>query len=114
MDYTTCYCRSRQCITFGKIGLLSQLKIHDWQHGHPRYRCQVCGEIVSASTGTAYAGIRTDLEVYRRGVKALAEGLRIRATGRLLEADQDRVNHWLPILGRHSQEAMSYFSTFAP
>lgn len=83
--------------------------MHDWQHGHPRYRCQRCGEIVSATTGTAYAGIRTDLEVYRRGVKALAEGVSIRATGRLVEADKDTVNHWLPILGRHSQDVMNYF-----
>jgi IS1 family transposase len=109
MDYTTCYCRSRQCMTFGKIGSLSQLKMHDWQHGHPGYRCQRCGEIVSATTGTAYAGIRTDLEVYRRGVKALAEGVSIRATGRLVEADKDTVNHGLPILGRHSQAVMNYF-----
>ena len=109
MDYTTCYCRSRQCTTFGKTGSQSQLKTHDWQHGHPRFRCQICGEIVSASIGTAYAGIRTELEVYRRGVKALAEGLSIRATGRLIEADKDTVNHWLPILGRHSQAVMNYF-----
>jgi transposase-like protein len=83
---------------YGKTGS-SQLKLHDWQHGHPRFRCQACGEIISASTGTAYAGIRTDLEIYRRGVKALAEGVSIRATGRLVEVDKDTVNHWLPILG---------------
>jgi transposase-like protein len=42
------------------------------------------------------------LETYRRGAKALAEGVSIRATGRLVEVDKDTVNHWLPILGRHS------------
>ncbi|MEW6404539.1 MAG: hypothetical protein AB1649_22305 [Chloroflexota bacterium] len=94
---------------YGKTGSSAQLKLHDWQHGGPRFRCQACGEIVSASTGTAYAGIRTDLEIYWRGAKALAEGVSIRATGRLVEVDKDTVNHWLPILGRHSQELMNYF-----
>ena len=63
MDYTTCYCRSRRCSMFGRIGSSAQLKLHDWQRGGPRFRCQVCGEIVSASTGTAYAGIRSATKI---------------------------------------------------
>jgi hypothetical protein len=63
----------------------------------------------SASNGTAYAGVRTDLEIYRRGTKALAEGLSIRATSRLIEVDKDTVNQWLPTLGLHSQGVMNYF-----
>jgi IS1 family transposase len=94
---------------FGKTGSSAQLKLHDWQHGQPRFRCQICGSIISASSGTAYAGIRTDLEIYRRGVKTLAEGLSIRATSRLIEVDKDTVNHWLPTLGNHSQGVMNYF-----
>src|SRR4030095_7637950 len=43
------------------------------------------------------------------GAVALAEGLSIRATGRLLDVDKDTVNHWLPVLGRHSQSVMNYF-----
>jgi IS1 family transposase len=33
----------------------------------------------------------------------------IRATGRLLSVDKDTVNHWLPVLGQHSQNIMHYF-----
>jgi IS1 family transposase/transposase-like protein len=109
MDDTTCYCRSNWCWLYGKSGTSAQLKLQDWQYGHPRFRGQVCGEVISASTGTADAGIRTDLDIYRRGAKTLAEGLSIRATSRLVEADQDTVNHWLPILGGHSQAVMNYF-----
>lgn len=47
--------------------------------------------------------------MYRRGAKALAEGVSIRATGRLVEADKDTVNHWLPTLGHHCQRVMNYF-----
>src|ERR687892_764697 len=74
-----------------------------------RFRCARCDGIVSATTGTAYAGIRTESTTYLRGAVALAEGLSIRATGRLLDVDKDTVNHWLPVLGRHSQSVMNYF-----
>jgi transposase-like protein len=42
----------------------------------------------------------------------LAEGMSIRATGRLLSVDKDTVNHWLPVLGVHCQHVMQYFSGF--
>ena len=70
---------------------------------------RVCPGLVSARTGMAYAGIRTDATTYLRGAMALAEGMSIRATGRLLSVDKDTVNHWLPVLGRHCQHVMQYF-----
>lgn len=109
MHYATCYCRNPRCPLFGEKAPTARLKWHDWQRQAPRFRCQACGEVVSASTGTAYAGIRTEATTYLRGATALAEGLSIRATGRLLGVDKDTVNHWLPILGRHCQRVMNYF-----
>lgn len=109
MDHTTCYCRNWRCKLFGRIASAARLKLHDWHGVGPRFRCEACQGILSASTGTAYAGIRTDLSTYRRGVKALAEGLSIRATGRLIEVDKDTVQRWLPSLGRHCQGVMNYF-----
>ncbi len=109
MDYTTCCCLNRRCSLYGQTGPKAQLKAYDWQRAGPRFQCGACQTVISASTGTAYAGIRTDWEIYRRGVKALAEGLSIRATGRLIEVDKDTVMHWLPLLGRHGQGVMSYF-----
>jgi len=109
MEYTTCYCRNPHCRLFGKTSPRAQLKPYDWQRAGPRFQCKMCGEVVSASTGTAYAGVRTNLDLYRRGAKALAEGVSIRATGRLVEVDKDTVNHWLPNLGRHCQRLMNYF-----
>jgi IS1 family transposase len=43
------------------------------------------------------------------GAKLLAEGLAIRATGRILEVDKDTVGQWGPHLGRHSWRVMAYF-----
>ena len=45
----------------------------------------------------------------RRGARTLAEGVSIRATGRLVEVDKDTVLHWLPILGQHCRGVMNYF-----
>ena len=109
MEYTTCYCRSPQCPMYGQVAPRAHVKRHDWQRQGPRFRCAKCGGIVSATTGTAYVGIRTDLTAYLRGATALAEGLSIRATGRLLDVDKDTANHWLPVLGQHCQGVMNYF-----
>ena len=59
------------------------------------------------ANGYGYAGVRTELTTDLRGATALAEGLSIRATGRLLGVDKDTVNHWLSGLGRHGQRVMN-------
>jgi IS1 family transposase len=83
--------------------------MHDWQRQGPRFHCESCGVVVSATTGTAYGGIRTDLHTYLSGATALAEGLSMRATGRLVRVEKDTVNHWLPVLGQHCQDVMNDF-----
>jgi len=109
MENPTCLCRNPRCPLYGCRAPLRRLKFCDWHFGAVRFQCQVCPQRVSARTGTAYAGVRTDLSTYLRGATALAEGLRLRATGRLLEVDKDTVNQWLPRLGRHGQGVMNYF-----
>ena len=109
MDYTTCYCRSSKCPLYGQVAPSARLQIHDWPRQGPRFRCERCGGGVSATTGTAYVGIRTDLNTYLSGATALAEGLSMRATGRLVRVDQETVDHWLPVLGQPCQGVMPYF-----
>ena len=109
MECTTCYCRSPKCPMYGHVVPRAQVQRHDWQRQGSRFCCARCGSIVSATTGTASAGRRTDLTTSLRGATALAEGLSIRATGRLLRVDKDTANHWLPVLGQHCQSVMHYF-----
>ena len=109
MDCTTCYCRMPQCPLFGQVAPRAQCTWHDWHRQAPRWRCRACRGLVSARTGTAYAGMRTESTTYLRGAVALAEGMSSRATGRLLDVDKDTVNHWLPVLGQHSQGIMHSF-----
>ena len=109
MDCTTCYCVNVRCKRYGLRGERARLKFHDWHANAPRFRCLACQTLVSARVGTAYAGIRTDEITYQHGVKSLAEGLAIRATGRLLTLDKDTIGHWLPRLSAHCNGLMTYF-----
>jgi hypothetical protein len=87
----------------------ARLKFRGWHRNAARFRYPVCTVLVSACTGTAYEGIRTDATTYVLGATTLAKGLSIRATGRLLDVDRDTVDHWLPVLGAHGQNVMRYF-----
>ena len=109
MDDWSCYCRNPKCVLYGQMAPHAWLKYRGWHRNAARFQCQACGALVSARTGSAYAGLRTEAITYLRGATALAEGLRIRATGRLVDVDKDTVTHWLPVLGQHCQNVMNYF-----
>ncbi len=109
MQTDTCYCRKLDCKFYGKVGSESRLVFYDWHDRAPRFRCTSCDHLVGARAGTAYAGIRTDARIYQDGATHLAEGSSIRATGRLLTLDKDTVCHWVPRLGEHCNQVMSYF-----
>lgn len=109
MKTDTCYCRNLLCRYYGKVGMSSCLVFHDWHDGVARFRCISCGNLVGARLGTAYAGIRSNEHIYQSGARHLAEGVSIRATGRLLNVDKDTVCHWLPRLGHHCNHVMSFF-----
>ena len=109
MDLSTCYCRHRSCQRYGQSGKGARLESAGWHEGARRLKCLECGHRFSSRAGTAYAGIRTPEEVYRQGLRHLAEGISIRTTARLLECDKDTVCHWLPRVGRHCQRVLDYF-----
>ena len=104
MDCTTCYCRMPRCPLFGQVAPRAQFTWHDWHRQAPRWRCRGCRALVSARTGTAYAGIRTEGTTYLRGAVVLAEGLSIRATGRLLDVNKDTVHPLAASLGAAQSE----------
>jgi len=74
MDNTTCYCRNPQCLLYGRMAPDAQLKFRGWHRHAARFRCQVCPALVSARTGTAYAGIRTDAITYMASAYTHSKG----------------------------------------
>ena len=101
MNVATCHCCNTSCARCGKMGSAAALQPHGSDRGEMRFRCAACRRRVSTRTGTAYAGIRTDLAQYALGAKLLAEGLGVRATARILEVNKDTVHQWLRSLGPH-------------
>jgi transposase-like protein len=108
MECTPCSCPSSQWPLYGQSAPRAQVKRHDGQRPGPRFRCERCAGLGSATTGTAEAGIRTARPTYLRGATALAAGLSRRAPGRLLGVDKDPTTHWLPVLGQPCHGVMNY------
>jgi len=105
MDLVTCHCRNTRCAQCGKMGNASALQPHGSDRGEVRLRCTACGDVVSARTGTAYAGIRTDLAQYALGAKLLAEGLGVRAGIRRGSAPHDRCGPALLLAAASAERA---------
>src|SRR6266498_680803 len=108
MDVRTCHCRNRHCRYYGKTGQASRLRPYGSDRGEARFRCTMCGALIEARAGTAYADIRTSLPTYGLGAKLLAEGLSIRATARVLGIDKDTVCSWVCQLGAHCAAVAAY------
>ena len=87
----------------------SRLRRHGSDGGEPRFQCAECGTVIEARAGTAYVGIRTDLQAYELGAKLMAEGMSMRATARILEVDKDSVCRWVVQLGGHCANVMAYY-----
>jgi transposase-like protein len=55
----------------------------------PQYGCKICGHYFSIRTGTAFFGLYMDEAIITPAMKALAEGMSIRATSRIFDVDKD-------------------------
>ena len=108
MDERTLHCRNGRCECCGKMGDESSMRRYGSDDGEPRFRCGNCGKVVDVREGTAYAGIRTGLQTYELGAKLMAEGMSLRATGRILEIDKDTADQWVVRLGEHCADVMAY------
>jgi len=58
------FCRNRRCKYCGMIKQEGKLRPYGSRRGEERFVCGDCGRVVEAREGTAYAGIRTNLEKY--------------------------------------------------
>jgi IS1 family transposase/transposase-like protein len=114
MDLVTCHGRNTRCAQCGKRGHASAWQPHGSDRSAVRWRCTACGDVVAARTGTADAGIRTDVTQYALGAQLRAAGLGVRATARILEVDKDTVHQGLRRLGMPSAASMAYHLRHRP
>jgi IS1 family transposase/transposase-like protein len=109
VDTSSHYCPNQACQYYGWLGL-GNIRAN----GHPngsRWRqleCRVCGRTFLETINTIFYGKQVAAETIWQVLKALAEGLDIRATGRVFELDPNTVQSWLAQAGCHL-EAVSHY-----
>jgi IS1 family transposase/transposase-like protein len=107
VDTSNHYCPNKDCRYFGWVN-----RGNIRSNGHPnsgRWRqleCVVCQCYFMETTGTIFFGKQTPPEIIWRALKALAEGLGIRATARVFDVDPNTVEAWLREAAKH-MEAVS-------
>ena len=77
-------------------------------HGAKQGLCRACGSRISLTYGTAYFNLESDWHRFELAVRALAEGLSIRSTARVVQVDKDTVCGWLQRAGAHCRLIMLY------
>ena len=109
VDTSSHHCPSKKCLYYGWVGL-GNIR----SNGHPnggRWRqleCIVCGKCFMETTGTIFYRKRVPAETIWQALKALAEGLDIRATARVFDVDPNTIETWLHQAAEH-MEAVSHY-----
>jgi IS1 family transposase len=71
-------------------------------------QCGACKHTFSARYGTSYFDVQIDESIFTIGMRALAEGNSLRATGRIVDVDKDTICHWLDAASKHCRAVTLY------
>lgn len=103
------FCPKKSCRYYGWIG-----RGNIRANGHPnkgRWRqlqCIVCGKCFMETSNTIFYGKKAVAETIWQVLKALAEGLDIRATARVFDLDPNTVERWLSQAAAHMETVSAY------
>jgi len=103
------YCPNEDCRYYGWLGLGNISS-----NGHPnggrnrQLYCGVCKRYFAETKGTLFYGKRYRPEQIEQALTALAEGLGIRAVGRVFKVEPDTVLAWLLEAGAHLEAFTDY------
>jgi IS1 family transposase/transposase-like protein len=109
VDTSNHYCPDENCCYYGWVD-----RGNIRANGHPnsgRWRqleCTVCSGFFMETTGTIFFGKPTLPKTIWRALKALAEGLGIRATARVFDVDPNTVEDWLCQAAEHMEAVSRY------
>ena len=106
MDWKTLYCPNPYCRWYGVAFEQSRLVRNGSSHGQKQALCCVCGQSVSIRYGTAYWDLNAAEDVFDTAVRALAEGVSLRSTARIVEIDKDTACDWLDRAAHHCRLMM--------
>jgi transposase-like protein len=103
------YCPNEDCRYHGWLG-----RGNISSNGHPnggrtrQLYCCVCKRYFAETKGTLFYGKRYQPEQIEQALTALAEGLGIRAVGRVFKVEPDTVLQWLLEAGSHLEAFTDY------
>ena len=90
MDATNLFCTHRACAKYGRVEPQNIMWNGASHSQTPPYGGKICGHDFRRRTGTAFFGLSMDEAIMTPAVKALAAGMRIRATRRIFDVDKAR------------------------
>jgi transposase-like protein len=109
MDIKDYSCNNEQCRDFGKLnnGNIATKTRYGPNKQRILLYCRSCRKTFSASRNTALFGAHLPKETIRDIIHHTAEGVGVRATGRLLKLSKDTVNNVILRIGEHCEKMMS-------
>ena len=103
------YCPNSGCKYYGWLA-----RGNICSNGHPnssiwlQLKCIYCGKYFTETLGTPFYRSKTQPKTIISALKALAEGLSIQATARVLDVDSDTVQDWLSQAAEHMEAISRY------
>ncbi len=109
VDTSSHFCPRKKCRYYGWIG-----RGNIRANGHPsggqwrQLQCVACHKYFMETVNTIFYGKKTAAETIWQALKALAEGLEIRATARVFDLDPNTVERWLSQAAEHMETVSTY------
>jgi len=110
VDTAAQFCPQPHCAYYGWVGL-ENIRANGYPSGGwwRQFQCRSCKQYFLETQGTPLHGKRVAPEVLRWTVGALAEGLGIRAVGRVFALDPNTVRHWVTEVADQAAAFSRYF-----
>ncbi len=105
MDPQSVFCPNEHCTARGLRGQ-GTIRVHSYKER--RYRCTRCRDTFSATTGTAFQGLRTPAPVVTTVVTLLAHGCPRQAIVAAFGLDERTVASWQQRAGAHCQRVHTH------
>ncbi|MCP4419601.1 MAG: hypothetical protein GY805_23560 [Chloroflexi bacterium] len=109
VDTSSHFCPRKKCRYYGWLGQ-GNIRANGYPNGG-RWRqlqCVVCNKNFMETTNTIFYGKKAAARTIWQALKALAEGLDIRATARVFDLDPNTVERWLGQAAEHMEAVSAY------
>jgi hypothetical protein len=109
VDTSSHFCPRKGCRYHGWPGL-GNIRANGHPGGGPwrQLECTVCGKCFMETTNTILYGKRVPAKTIWQALKALAEGLGLRATARVFAVDPNTIETWLCQAAEHMEAVSQY------